>query len=47
MHMYNVERKVWIKVREISSLGSYLPQPRAYHSAVVAGDYMVIYGNLL
>ena len=47
MHMYNVEHKVWIKVRETSSHGSYLPEPRAYHSSVVAGDYMVIYGNLL
>ena len=45
IYVYHLERKVWMEFTKLSNQAIFIPPPIAYHSSVVVGDYMVIYGN--
>ncbi|XP_054720538.1 multiple epidermal growth factor-like domains protein 8 [Uloborus diversus] len=42
MHAYHVEKKYWIRIKYQSEL---VPLERAFHTAEIVGDYMIIYGG--
>lgn len=42
MLMYDIASNAWTRLR---SIGSNLPPPIALHTAVIAGDYMIIHGG--
>lgn len=43
MHAFHVEKKYWIKIKYQRTV--FAPLERAFHSAAIIGDYMVIFGG--
>ena len=42
INAFHLDKQVW---SEWASSGGAVPDARAFHSAVLAGDYVVIYGK--
>lgn len=45
LHVFHVENRIWSQIRFTDSELSKVPSQRSFHSAVIMGNYMVIYGG--
>jgi hypothetical protein len=45
LHVFHVENRIWSQIRFSDSEKSDVPSQRSFHSAVIMGNYMVIYGG--
>ncbi|GIY78358.1 hypothetical protein CDAR_179641 [Caerostris darwini] len=43
LHAFHVEKKYWIRIQY--ERNNFIPLERAFHTAAIVGDYMIIYGG--